>query len=117
MRIYFAEPAGASFAPPAPVENVHQPATISNLPVVSADGLWLYFASSRGGGGAQGELDIWVSHRDSLTSPFAAPVVVTELNTPSSDRPSWISTDGCRMYLTSSRAGGLGNLDVWRAER
>jgi Tol biopolymer transport system component len=117
MKPFFAERAGASFAPPAPVENVHVPGTISNLPVVSADGLWLYFASSRAGAGAQGELDIWVAQRASLTAPFGAPVNVAELNTPSSDRPSWMSTDGCRMYLTSTRAGGLGDLDVWRAER
>ncbi len=117
MKLFFAARAGASFAPPAAIENVHEPATISNLPIVSADGLWLYFASSRGGGGAKGELDIWVSHRASLAASFEAPVDVAELNTSSSDRPSWISVDGCRMYLTSTRAGGLGNLDVWRAER
>jgi Tol biopolymer transport system component len=117
MKIFFAAQAAGSFAPPAPVDDVHEPGTLSNLPVVSADGLWLYFASSRGGGGAQGELDIWVAQRESLTLPFGAPVNVAELNTPSSDRPSWISADGCRMYLTSTRAGGLGDLDVWRAER
>jgi hypothetical protein len=117
MRLYFAERAGVSFAAPAPVADVHEPGTISNLPVVSADGLWLYFASSRGGAGAQGELDVWVSYRESVGEPFGTPVAVTELNTPSSDRPSWISSDGCRMYLTSTRAGGLGELDVWRAER
>jgi hypothetical protein len=85
--------------------------------VASADGRWLYFASSRAGGGAKGELDIWVAHRVDLASPFGAPVNVAELNTASADRPSWISSDGCRMYLTSTREGGLGALDVWRAER
>jgi hypothetical protein len=117
MTIYFAARAGVSFAPPTIVESLHEPGTISNLPVVSADGLWIYFASSRGGGGAQGELDVWSSHRESLDSPFTAPVDVAELNTSSSDRPSWISNDGCRMYLTSTRPGGLGLLDVWLAER
>jgi Tol biopolymer transport system component len=117
LTIYFAARSGSSFAPPAIVESLHEPGTISNLPVVSADGLWLYFASSRGGGGAQGELDVWVTHRESLDSSFAPPVDVAELNTPSSDRPVWISNDGCRMYLTSTRAGGLGDLDVWFAAR
>ena len=117
MKLFFAAAAGASFATPVAVENVHEPATISNLPVVSSDGLWLYFASSRAGGGARGELDVWVSHRASVTSSFETPVNVAELNTASSDRPSWLSLDGCRMYLTSTRAGGLGSLDVWRAAR
>jgi hypothetical protein len=117
MTICFAARAGVSFATPALAESLHEPGTISNLPVVSADGLWIYFASSRGGAGAQGELDVWGAHRESLDSPFAAPVAVPELNSPSSDRPSWISNDGCRMYLTSTRPGGLGLLDVWLAER
>ncbi len=117
MTIYFAARAGVSFATPVLVESLHEPGTISNLPVVSADGLWIYFASSRGGGGAEGELDIWSSHRETVDAPFAPPVDVLELNTSSSDRPSWISNDGCRMYLTSTRPGGLGLLDVWLAER
>jgi hypothetical protein len=117
MKLFFAPAAGAAFGTPVAVENVHEPATVSNLPVASADGRWLYFASSRAGGGAKGELDIWVAHRADLASPFGAPVNVAELNTASADRPSWISGDGCRMYLTSTREGGLGALDVWRAER
>jgi Tol biopolymer transport system component len=117
MDLFFAAPAGASFGVPVPIENAHEPGTISNLPVSSADGLWLYFASSRTSGGAKGELDIWVMHRASLESAFGPPVNVEELNTTSSDRPSWISGDGCRIYLTSTREGGIGNLDVWRAER
>lgn len=117
FQIFFAAAAGAAFAAPEAIPATHEPGTISNMPVVSADGLWLYFASSRGGAGALGELDIWLAHRPSLGAAFGPPVDVTELNTPSSDRPSWISPDGCRMYLTSTRSGGLGDLDVWRAER
>src|SRR5688572_377221 len=41
-------------------------------PFVSADGLSLYFATTRPGG-AGGE-DLWVAHRSSTTTDFGAPV-------------------------------------------
>lgn len=117
MQLYRAPRAGAGFGAPVALSEVNEPGTLSNNPVLSNDGTWLYFASSRTTGGARGELDIWVAHRASSSVPFDPPTNVAELNTASSDRPAWLSGDGCRMYLTSTREGGVGSLDVWRAER
>jgi Tol biopolymer transport system component len=82
-------------------------------PVVSHDGLALYF-----GWKANANFDIWVATRASTSATFGAPVPVTELNTlASSETPGWISPDGCRIYLASSRPGGPGGQDIYVAER
>jgi Tol biopolymer transport system component len=49
-------------------------------------------------------------------SAWAQPVPVAELNSPASDRPATLSSDGTTLYLASSRAG-LGNEDIWVAAR
>ncbi len=117
IQLYRAGRDGGGFGVPTPVIEVHENNTVSNCPVLSVDGTWLYFASTRTAGGAKGESDIWVAHRASADGPFDPPTNVKELNTASSDRPAWLSDDGCRMYLTSTREGGRGGLDVWLAER
>ena len=102
---------------PVALANVSQPGAVSNNPVVSKDGLTLYFASTRTAAEAQGDFDIWVAHRASLGDAFGAPENVVDLNTSSGDRPTWISSDGCRIYIVSDRPGTKGDLDIWLATR
>jgi hypothetical protein len=71
-------------------------------PVVAPDELTVYFASARTDGNAKGGLDIWKSTRSSPSSAFGAPVNVSELNTGKDETPTWISDDGCRLYLWSN---------------
>ena len=68
-------------------------------PVISPDGLSLYFATTRGGA----TVDIWMAARATKTdATFGAPVAVPNVNTTSAQElPNWISPDGCRLYLTS----------------
>jgi hypothetical protein len=68
-------------------------------PVPSTDELTIYFLSARSGG--TGGRDIWVAKRTSRSTPFAAPVPVTELNTADNEVPGAISGDGCHIYYTS----------------
>jgi Tol biopolymer transport system component len=81
------------------------------LPVVSADGLTVYFQSSRSGGAGAG--DIWMATRASVTSTFGPPTNVTELNTSADEGPTWLSPDGCRIYLGVNKVGA----DMYVAER
>ena len=81
-------------------------------PVYSPDELTLYFASDRAGG--HGNTDVWKATRPDTTSPFGAPVNVTELNGASDDAPSWISDDGCRIYVTR---GASGNYAIYTATK
>jgi hypothetical protein len=84
--------------------SVNSPASLEGLPVISFDELTLYFTTDRaeaGGGGRQ----VWVATRTKIDLPFDTPTEVTELDTSSFTEPSWISDDGCRIYLTSMAAG------------
>jgi hypothetical protein len=84
------------------------------LPTLSADGLTIYFASTRAGG--LGDYDIWVATRGSKTGTFGEPRPVTELNGPFRDAPGYLSTDGCRLYFDARRVE-TGTTDLYLAEK
>jgi len=67
---------------------------------VTPDRLTIYFGSSRAGG--LGNMDIWTAHRAKDGDPWKDIQVVPNVNTPDTDFPSWISPDGCRLYLSSA---------------
>jgi hypothetical protein len=98
--LYRAARAGATWAAPAlvPGPNVNSSDYSESYPLISADALTLYFASDRPGG--LGLLDIYVAKRATPTSPFDDPVLVTELSTAANDLPSWLSSDGCELWLS-----------------
>ena len=98
------------------VANVNDATFRQGAPVISADGLALYFASDKPISGST-DLNIWVTTRPSKSAPFVTPVPVTVLNTPQIDKPSWISPDGCRLYLASTRPNGVGKQDIYVAKR
>ena len=81
-------------------------------PVVSADGLALYFRSHR-----PAELagdNIYVARRASTGDAWGPAALVEAVNSDAGEEPSWLSVDGCRLYLTSDRSG---NADVYLATR
>jgi hypothetical protein len=79
-------------------------------PEISADGLSLYFSSTRGGG--QGGTDIWVAKRAAKDDPWGEPVSLEpNVNSGSDDWSPSISTDG--LTLVFSR----GFRSVWAARR
>jgi Tol biopolymer transport system component len=104
--IYRASWNGSTLDPPVVVRELDT--SFSELaPVVTPDDLTVYFASDRGDGGAQGNFDIWTATREHTTDPFSTPVNVKELNTPGYEAPTFVTRDGCTLYLTSSRGGKL----------
>jgi hypothetical protein len=116
VQLFEAKKDGGGFSTPAPIAELNVPGvTYHQDPVASADGLILFFSSTRPGG--RGDFDIWMAMRPSASEAFGVPVNVGEVNTASIDRPSWISPDGCRLYITSDRPGGQGDLDSWVATR
>lgn len=84
-------------------------------PVLSADGLTIFFSSRRSGG--QGGYDIWMAKRSTVMDGFGLPVNVQEVSSTVNDWPSWLSNDGCRLYIASDRPGGAGSHDFWVATR
>jgi Tol biopolymer transport system component len=85
-------------------------------PSISADGLSLFFTSNRSGG--QGNLDLWVTTRTSVSDPWGPPVNLgPTVNSLSTDGVPSISADGLELYFTSDRPGGRGNSDTWVTTR
>jgi hypothetical protein len=80
-------------------------------PILTADGLTIYFTSDRPGG--LGGDDLWVSRRESTDSPWEQPENLTILNSPFNDSLSVLSTSGNIMYFHSDRPGGCGAGDLW----
>ena len=85
-------------------------------PSVSADGLTLFFGSSRPGG--LGELDLWVTTRASTADPWQSPVSLgPPVNTEYEEAAPSISTDGLTLYFNSNRPGSLGYNDLYTTRR
>jgi hypothetical protein len=80
-------------------------------PVVADDGLAIYFASDRL---IADDMDIYVATRGTTAEPWGAPSRVAALSTAALEGPSWISPDGCRLYLSSAV---LGTPDIYVARR
>jgi hypothetical protein len=81
-------------------------------PSISADGLSLFFGSSRPGG--YGGRDIWLTRRKTLSDPFGPTVNLgPTVNSSSQDITPFISADGSTLYFCSNRPGGMGGHDLW----
>lgn len=100
--LYRAEWEDASYGAPIPLTELNTSA-VENLPVVSRDGTRIFFSSSRAGG--LGGIDIWTASRSDPKGAFSAPENVHEFNSTATEWVSWISPDGCRVYLDSDRSG------------
>ena len=88
-------------------------------PCISADGLTLYFASSRPGG--QGSFDLWVTARETTDESWGEPTNMgPTINSRSQDNHPCISADGQLLYFDSARpnvSGGQPNNDLYVAKR
>jgi len=108
-EIYRAIRSGAGFGGASLVAELSDPAAFDRNPVLSADGLNIYFASNRV---ALGDERIWMATRPTKSSAFGAP---TPIGIDGS--PGWISPDNCRLYFSAELAGGAGFTDIYVAER
>jgi len=100
-------------------KNVGSPINSSrgeNDPVISADGLEIYFDSNRSGG--SGGWDIYVGKRQTIGRDWQNPVNLGPMvNSPADDTPGSITADGLMLFLYSARSGGYGGRDIWVTRR
>jgi len=83
---------------------------------ISADGLELYFDSTRGGG--YGDWDIWITRRATKDDAWSTPENLGPVvNSSNGDGTSWTSPDGLELYFSSNRPGGFGDYDIWVSRR
>jgi len=109
--------ASEPFSAPVPLEEPITPAIDSSLetsPIVSADGLTLWFASDRPGG--VGDLDIWISTRPARAAPWTAPTNLRVLNSADKEIPRPPGLRQRVMPLASDR-GQPGLYQIHFAER
>jgi hypothetical protein len=66
-KIMYSARSGGSFAPPIEISGIYEMGTVTNLPVMSQDGLRLFFASNRSS--SKGALDIYLATRKSPPIP------------------------------------------------
>ena len=87
-------------------------------PHLSADGLTLYFYSSRPGGegGTFFGADLYAATRRSVEDPFEEITNLDTINTEFDEGTPGVSADGLTLYFASNRPG-FGSLDLYRATR
>lgn len=100
--LYTATRTGTAFSAPVAIAELSTTSDEGD-PVLAADGLTLYFRSDRPA--ASGGYNIFVATRPTTGDLFGAPQLVPNVNSDADEGPSWISPDGCRLYLSSARAG------------
>ena len=87
-----------------------------DAPLLSADGLALFFCSDRAGG--FGSYDVWMTTRKNTTALWGPAVNVGPVvNTGAAEAPGGFSADMRTLYLISllsDRPGGFGAWDVWQ---
>jgi hypothetical protein len=109
-HIYRAAELSGGFASPLLIAELAS-ASYDGCPVVTPDELHIWFTSTRGDAGVD---QIWTSVRASSSQPWPTPTLVTELVGMGNAIPSWISPDGCRLYMSSDKSGSW---DMYVASR
>jgi len=88
-----------------------------HCPIISNDGLTLYFSSLRAGG--YGCLDIWVTTRETIGDNWSETSNLgSTVNSPENDFTMSMPFDGLALYFYSmNRPGGYGSTDIWLSRR
>ena len=100
---------GTTFSPPTLVEgeSVNTGAFWEFRPVLSPDGLTLYFGSNRYGIGLDRSGDVYMARRAALGAPFDEFANLYGLNSTAVDYPVAVSANGCTLYFASQEESAL----------
>jgi hypothetical protein len=110
-----------TFGEPTNLGPVVNTASVDATNCISADNLELYFGSNRPGG--FGDMDIWVSTRQSIDESWEPPVNLgATVNSQYIEAYPSLSSDGLTLYFSdlysgTPRPGGLGGADIWKTTR
>lgn len=105
---------GEPFGAPIPLTQLNTAAPDENASL-SSDGLMLFFESVRVSGEGY---HLYVSTRTSRVGEFGPPSEVANVNSAmvtDTDAQPFVTVDGQELWFTSTRAGGLGSNDIYRA--
>lgn len=117
QNLWFFSTLAGSAAAPRPLTVELSPAHIGS-PSLTPDGRELYFAAKRYRD-TRGDADIFKARLFAQGDHIVIDNIenVTSINSGGFDSHPSISSDGARLYFTSDRPGGMGQLDIWYAER
>jgi hypothetical protein len=101
------DPDSGVFGKTAPLADLTPSKAPVYAPVLSADGLTLYFAYAPSVAN-----QIWRAHRTSKDGPFGPGEAVAEVNIGTNQLPVWLSDDACHLYVSQDRGEGT-LLDLW----
>jgi len=105
-----------TFSEPVNLGPIVNTSDVDARPHLSADGLTLFFDSTRPGG--QGKADLWFCTRASVSESFGEPVNLGPIvNSNASDSAPHLSADGLALFFASTRPGGRGMNDLWMCAR
>lgn len=115
LALYVATKSSGEFGAPALVEGLPSGGFIDS-PVASEDGRVLYFGYEPPGDAAVpgAVTDIWIATRAQPTGAFQGARKVEELASGARDEPSWLSADGCTLYMFSNRSA---RFEIYRARK
>jgi hypothetical protein len=105
---------GVTFSTPIALASLNT-ADDDGTPLLSSDGLRLYFYSSRAGG--PGGKDLYVATRSDVAAEFENPQLLANVNSAANDHLPRLSSDELTLWFTSSRVGGPGAADLWTSSR
>ncbi len=110
-RIFKATRDGANWTNPQEIKLTEDSLVTVGHPAISPDDLTLYFVSNMEGN--IGEMDIWVTRRETPTGEFGTPKNLGEpINTPGNEMFPYVREDGT-LYFASDGHPGLGGLDIF----
>jgi hypothetical protein len=102
------------FRPPELIAELAAPGVNDDDPTLTGDLLELYFKSDRAG---SLDYDIWRSVRPTPEDAWGPAERVEELCSAAYDASPEVSFDGLVLYFSSSRAGGVGGVDLYVSTR
>src|SRR5690606_16870673 len=113
--IYVSEKTGNDWSAPKNLGPVINTPAKETQPCISADGMALYFVSSRPGG--YGKLDIWMTYKKP-DGNWGVPVNLgPEINSAGIDERPYLHPDNETLYFASDGRKGYGNADIYFARR
>lgn len=113
-RSSVAEPFGAPF-PLSAVSSAQE----DYDPMLSPDGLTLWFASRRDATTGTDGARLYVATRPSGLAELGAPALAATVNAPDrwqADAQPFLTADHAELWFSSNRGGGVGGYDLWRAQ-